>query len=250
MIDIGKILREKRNDQNLSLQTAEEETKIAAQHLRFLELNSFERLPGPVYVVGYLRVYGRYLGLDAEELVNAYKAQHMPADAVPPSAKKRKKWPLVVLALVLVLAVALGVAYWQGWIFTYNLPATVDVDPDPGITTPMLPENTDPQEEEDPDPLPETQPQTETELEPQPLQILVEAANARCWIKAEGSSGVLAERTLAKGQSVELSDPEFLKIRFGDALAVRLTINGVVQEEPLGGDGEVLTKTFLAEDYR
>ena len=250
MIDIGKILREKRNDQNLSLQTAEEETKIAAQQLRFLELNSFERLPGPVYVVCYLRVYGRYLGLDAEELVNAYKSQHMPTDSVPPSAKKRKKWPVALLALVLVLAAGLGLAYWQGWIFATNLPAMGDANPDPGLTAPIFPENTDQQGEAEADPPPETEPQTGNEPEPQPLQILVEAANARCWIKAEGSSGVLAERTLAKGQSIELSDPAFLKVRFGDALAVRLTINGVVQEEPLGGDGEVLTKTFLAEDYR
>ena len=46
-----------------------EDLRIRYEHLLALEETRFDDLPGPTYVVGFLRSYATYLGLDAEQLI-------------------------------------------------------------------------------------------------------------------------------------------------------------------------------------
>jgi cytoskeleton protein RodZ len=72
-LPIGEVLKRSRNRLKIDVGTAERETKIRAKYLRALEDEEWGTLPGPTYVKGYLRTYGKYLGLDTDALVDEYR---------------------------------------------------------------------------------------------------------------------------------------------------------------------------------
>jgi cytoskeleton protein RodZ len=75
---IGERLREARMRQGLDISEVEIATKIRAKYLRALENDEFGMLPGRTYVKSFLRTYAEYLGLDAQLLVEEFRAQHEP----------------------------------------------------------------------------------------------------------------------------------------------------------------------------
>lgn len=74
-LTVGEILRRCRVKYNISYDQAEQDIRIKAEHLEALEHNNVDRLPGRVYVVGFVRTYSEYLGLDGEKMVQLLKKQ-------------------------------------------------------------------------------------------------------------------------------------------------------------------------------
>src|SRR5579884_927332 len=68
-LGIGERLRSARLARGLSLDDVEAGTRIRRRFLEALEREEFDELPGPVYVRGFLRIYGEFLGIPAEELL-------------------------------------------------------------------------------------------------------------------------------------------------------------------------------------
>ena len=64
MFEIGNTLREARVRRKLTLQQAEEETKVRVKYIQAMENEDFDVLPSPAYVKGFLRTYSTFLGLD------------------------------------------------------------------------------------------------------------------------------------------------------------------------------------------
>lgn len=84
MEDIGRRLQAARLAKGLTLQHAEDETRIRKKYMEALESGRTAVIPGEVYLKGFLRTYGNYLGLDGDALVEEYKAnlaarEHGPA---------------------------------------------------------------------------------------------------------------------------------------------------------------------------
>ena len=73
MQDIGNVLEKTRNEKQISLEQASRETNIARRYLEALETGMYEVFPGEPYVVGFLRNYAEYLGLNQNECVTLYK---------------------------------------------------------------------------------------------------------------------------------------------------------------------------------
>jgi len=106
---IGERLREARMRQGLDITEVEVATKIRAKYLRALENDEFVMLPGSTYVRSFLRTYAEYLGLDAQLLVEEFRAQHEPGgegevhNLAPPARAARpgreRRGPGVGLAL-------------------------------------------------------------------------------------------------------------------------------------------------------
>lgn len=69
-MEVGRTLREAREARGLSLREVQMELKIRQRYLEALEAENLDLLPGRVYARGFLRSYARYLGLQAEELVD------------------------------------------------------------------------------------------------------------------------------------------------------------------------------------
>ncbi|MDQ3936959.1 MAG: helix-turn-helix domain-containing protein, partial [Actinomycetota bacterium] len=75
---IGERLREARMRRELDIADAEAYTKIRAKYLRALENDEFGMLPDSTLAKTFLRTYSEYLGLDAQLLIEEYRAQHEP----------------------------------------------------------------------------------------------------------------------------------------------------------------------------
>jgi cytoskeleton protein RodZ len=76
MPEIGDQLRETRMRNRIDITDVEAATKIRAKYLRALENEEWELLPGPTFVKTFLRTYADYLGLDARNLVEEYRARY------------------------------------------------------------------------------------------------------------------------------------------------------------------------------
>lgn len=71
---VGQQLRARREAMHLSLDEVAEATKIRSWYLAALEDDNRQRLPADVYALGFLRAYARHLGLDANDLVDRWRA--------------------------------------------------------------------------------------------------------------------------------------------------------------------------------
>ena len=67
---IGQKLQETRQELNISLEQAAEETRIRPHYLRALESGDISQLPSKAHEKGFLRAYAEYLGLDPDSLLN------------------------------------------------------------------------------------------------------------------------------------------------------------------------------------
>jgi len=69
MMEVGQLLRQTREAQELSLADIEEKTKIRQNFISALESGDWDDLPNEVVARGFLRKYAAALGLDADELL-------------------------------------------------------------------------------------------------------------------------------------------------------------------------------------
>ena len=114
-VTLGAYLRAVREHKGLSLIQVAEATRVRRLYLEALERDDITPLPSRPFAVGYVRAYGRALGLDGDAAVARFKAEN-------PEAKQALRAPLgvsfdanprrrVIYAGVAVLVVA--VAMWN-----------------------------------------------------------------------------------------------------------------------------------------
>jgi cytoskeletal protein RodZ len=106
MTAIGEKLKTTRESRGLTLDQVAAETNIARRYLDALENEDFSIFPGDAYIVGFLRNYSEYLGLDPQGMLQAFRGiriqeQPVPIEKLLPS-RKMPLWPLIVMGLALV----------------------------------------------------------------------------------------------------------------------------------------------------
>jgi cytoskeletal protein RodZ len=114
---LGDKLKSARESKGYSFDYIGRETNIARRYLEALETEDFSKFPGEPYVLGFLRNYGDYLGLDVQELLSLYRAlkiqeQPVPVEQLlkPPSHSLRGVF-IVLLFLVVLAALGGGVYF-------------------------------------------------------------------------------------------------------------------------------------------
>ncbi len=75
MAKIGSILQETRLSKGLTLDSIADETNISVRFLSKLENDDYTGFPGEPYIIGFIRNYADYLGLDAEALIRRYRSK-------------------------------------------------------------------------------------------------------------------------------------------------------------------------------
>ncbi len=68
----GSELRKQREVRGISLKEIADATKISRRYLEAIESDQHDILPAPVFTRGFVKEFARYLGLDAEEMVDRY----------------------------------------------------------------------------------------------------------------------------------------------------------------------------------
>ena len=93
MAKIGSKIQETRLKKGLTLDRIADDTNISARFLSKIESDDFTGFPGEPYIVGFIRNYAEYLGLDPEATVASYRsgdaevpAEDRAAPAAAPSA--------------------------------------------------------------------------------------------------------------------------------------------------------------------
>jgi cytoskeleton protein RodZ len=72
MKDLGRVLRERREQLGISLDELQTKTKIRKRYLMALEEGNWDLLPGAVYARGFVKSYAEALGLDGKQLLEQY----------------------------------------------------------------------------------------------------------------------------------------------------------------------------------
>jgi len=99
MARIGQRLRDARTAKSISLERVAEDTNIGLRYLTGLENDDHSAFPGEPYVVGFMRNYAEYLGLDGVALLADYRrpeaktgtdtdasnASNVPGEGTPPA---------------------------------------------------------------------------------------------------------------------------------------------------------------------
>jgi cytoskeleton protein RodZ len=114
---VGTLLREARMARDLSLEQASTELRIEAAQLDALERDRFDRIGVPVFVKGYLKQYGTFLGLDHREVLAQYHKQDALKEVeIQPSKtitlRDERQITVWVVAAVLLAALAAALGYW------------------------------------------------------------------------------------------------------------------------------------------
>jgi cytoskeletal protein RodZ len=114
MESLGHKLREAREKHNYTLEQIARDTNISKGYLEALEEENFGVIPGDTYVLGFLRNYAEYLGLNPEELVGLYRnlriqEQPMPMSELLQGARPRPRSRAVAVILAVAVIAAAGV---------------------------------------------------------------------------------------------------------------------------------------------
>ncbi len=114
MNQLGPIFREARVRSGKTVEDATRETKIAKKYLIAIENENFDIFPGETYLVGFLRNYAQFLGLDSDEMVQKYKdykiqEQPAPIEQLTARPKNTRRYVLLVFIAVMIVSALLYV---------------------------------------------------------------------------------------------------------------------------------------------
>ncbi len=237
MEPIGEILRSAREGKNITLREAEEATKIRFKYLAALENNDYDQIPGRVYVLGFLRNYADYLGLEARELTERYKKEYPAKDDIyslaedknlitRPASQKTNYLLLVLGVIVFLWGVNWLYSSYQSYFDRTPLPPVTDVKPSP-----------DPQPNEQ-EPTPPPEPQIEG------IEVKIEA-KGNCWteVVTDAAGSFSFYGMLQAGDKQVFQGKKEISLRLGSAGMVDITVNGRTWP-PLGATGEIIDIIF------
>ncbi|MBI4035548.1 helix-turn-helix domain-containing protein [Candidatus Daviesbacteria bacterium] len=75
MRTVGQILKEEREKKFYTLEEIEKATKIRKELLEALEAGQYHKLPPPTFIQGFIKNYGKFLGLNQEKLLAIFRRE-------------------------------------------------------------------------------------------------------------------------------------------------------------------------------
>jgi len=135
MESIGEKLRQTREARGYTIEQIARDTHIAKRFLEALEHEDFGVFPGDPYLIGFMRTYSDYLGLDPEETVLLYKnlkLQEQPAPIDELISKRRPgggagRMVVAIVAVVVVLGVGAYFLFTSGLFDRERVPVAQDI---------------------------------------------------------------------------------------------------------------------------
>ncbi len=241
----GDYLKRERLSRGIGLEEVARATKVRRVKLEALEEGDFDKLPGAIFVKGYVQAYSHYIGLDENSILTRFaELTREPESAIPPylhaaQPKRAKIWPYLLLVFLLVGG---GIALW------WFLPLVRDAgrageDPNRPMATlapPPVDRNIDitgflPETGEVEGAIPDDAPESGAEGSPAAVNAdLSIAATKACWVEVRKGEEQVAYRLLEKGESLHFEGEHFL-VTLGNREAVTVTWKGGRLVPPSGG---------------
>ena len=144
-ISLGALLRKERENKGLDYTQISQQTRMRPHFVEAIENEDWDLLPAPTLVKGFIKSYARVLALDEERLLDLYREETGTNDFsqkfVLPSTSQKKKWPFVLVGLLLLL----GAFAYYAWLFLPGVKGSATTDsvktqPLPGHEKPLAPE--------------------------------------------------------------------------------------------------------------
>jgi transcriptional regulator with XRE-family HTH domain len=124
MSKISEILKNEREKKGLELKDISKALKISVDFLEKIESGKIKELPSYVHALGFIKSYGKYLGLDVEEIEKLFKEEHKKEDFLKnyitlydsektiKIKENKRRYPLV-LAVIAILLIISGYIYYK-----------------------------------------------------------------------------------------------------------------------------------------
>lgn len=236
LASFGEELRREREIRGISLKEIADATKISKRFLEAIERNDHKTLPAPVFTRGFVREYARYVGLNAEDMVNRYNFAAARDDRIekPPEVQKYPQTPVRdispkpapkrgipstfalvnrnLFAVVLIIAALVAVAWWAVHHKRFDLDTGAETSTAIPLTTRAAV------------PAPAVAPTTAPSEAA--LQLAIKA-DGESWIELEADGKRVFYDTMSAGgaKTFEAHDA-FHFVKIGNASALTLTLNG------------------------
>ncbi|MDR1216260.1 MAG: helix-turn-helix domain-containing protein [Treponema sp.] len=116
MVSLGNKLKTARESRNETYDEVSFRINVASRYLEALEAEDFSVFPAETYVLGFMKTYGEYLGLDPKDLLELYKStklqeQPIPTELLKPQWHFPVKLVLTILGVLVLLALIGGGVY-------------------------------------------------------------------------------------------------------------------------------------------
>ncbi|UCF06712.1 MAG: DUF4115 domain-containing protein [bacterium] len=262
---VGEVLLAARERSGLTLDEVSQETKVPKSMLEYLETDNFDAIPAKVYVKGFLRSYGSFLGLDIDYILNKYEVQTgqthtskgdlweietevVEEELLSPSILKRYVLPVALLAIIVLVI----------WKFAGRKESEVTpTPPRPAVSEQVIEQEDEPiesRESQETLPAEETVSEPVIPLEPMKLQLIAGPADS-VWFDLLAISAVdeKAETTaydfiLLPGESRSFEATEAFVLRtVGNAGGFDLELDGR-RLARLGEKGRVVRNIKLTKE--
>ena len=246
---LGQALKDARKNAGITLDELSSKTNIRASLLREFEDDNFRNAGGDTYARGHLRSIARVLNVSAEELQTQFDAEHAQVarpihdqlvennvTAALPEKSKITNKQLITFSMVGIVSIFLISFTVSNLKQTASNPkpkpvATAEVSATPSASASASASSTE-----------TARPNSYSSGTG--VSVKLEASNGSSWLFVSDKNGVtLYSGRATQGQNFEFSSTEEVKLRIGNAGAVKLTVNG--KEVPsVGGNGEVVDLTY------
>ncbi|MDR2536454.1 MAG: helix-turn-helix domain-containing protein [Treponema sp.] len=124
MESLGNKLKTTREDKGYTYDQVSQDTHIASRYLKALEEEDFSVFPGEPFLLGFLKNYGEFLGLDIPELLALYRAMKIQEEPVPVDQllKPVSQFPFKLVIAVCVGLIILGLIGWLVYVLLNRAP--------------------------------------------------------------------------------------------------------------------------------
>ncbi|TAN40408.1 MAG: helix-turn-helix domain-containing protein [Nitrospirae bacterium] len=268
----GSILKKRREELGLDITEVSVLLKIRKEYLSAIEEDLFDKLPAPVYTMGYIRSYAQHLNVDPTEIIKVYATQLPPPKTdttimpvILDEDRRRPKRFYMAAALLVVIAgiiVGLKVLHIPDRLRQGHTPKeTPAVTPapvtekalspvkGPVVQQPAMKPPEQPQAPQEKPVIPasgeqplskEAAPAAQASAQRKDLHRLTIVATDTSWVFVRFKNGKYQELTLQPGQTKEWFFLEGATLRTGNAGGIQISLDGK-EVGPPGEKGQPLT---------
>lgn len=223
----GEIFKKRREDLGLDIREIADLLKIKASYLVAIESDTFAELPAPVYTMGYIRCYAKYLDVGPESIIEHYTknlSQPKHSTIIPVAFSQRKVPKIYYVISFGVCALAVFFFVSRGGTKPHET-AKVPLSNVPVVET-ALPRT--------------SQPAAWTRGLSRSEHRLEIAATDTTWISIKFSDGRSEEMLLRPGNSKDMRFSEKVLLKIGNAGGIRVRLDEKDLGVP-GNRGQVIT---------
>lgn len=131
MNHVGSILSEARRQKGVDIAQVEQDINIEQIYIEALENDDYQKMPAEAYIVGFLRNYSEYLGLNPDDIIRQYKNIKLEDTEVPQEIllpKKKMGFGIKIFLFVSLAVLIVGIVYLTlAFLLSHRTTNSVDV---------------------------------------------------------------------------------------------------------------------------